>query len=476
MRAVLSLCGGLLMVVGLACGFGGLAILTVGPPARWLDGRPAIEPRIAIEVWQRGVLYVRPADDGPEFPHESPSSDESSTSSTDEAPTSDPEAADASSAQTTAPTAASSAVTTAATVASSAVTTAATAAVPFRPITRIVMPSIRLASEVTPAKLLKRDGGMTWDIPARVAGHAETSAGVGGPGNAVLLGHVVSRDAGNVFNHLDRARVGDLVRVFSDEEYFDYRVVDIREVPRTDTSVLDPTETASLSLITCAGAWMPFVREYAERLVVRAELDGPMPGGVATGASADKLGAAARMLFDESFVDNRNGWRHDPASTTRFAGGGYRLTGRTPGRFVAIGAPIARVFRDVEGEGVFRKGGGPPGGGYGLIVRRQTPPGDGVFQGGRYYVLEVGDRGEVGVWRREEDRWVDLISWTPSEVVRPGNAINQLAVRATGTQLAFVVNGVEVANVDATLADGGVGIFVGGDFNDVVVERFVIRE
>jgi LPXTG-site transpeptidase (sortase) family protein len=356
-------------------------------------------------------------------------------------------------------------------------TTAATASVPFRPITKIVIPSIALASEVTPAKLLKRDGSMSWDVPAFVAGHAQTSAGAGEPGNAVLLGHVVSRDAGNVFSHLDRVAVGDLVRVFSHDEYFDYRIVDTREVSRTDTSVLDPTETPSLSLITCAGAWMPFAREYSERLVVRAQLTGQAQGGAGLRTSSDTVDAAARTLFDDVFIDNRNGWRHDAASTTRFADGSYRLTARTPGRFVAVGAPIARVFRDVEVRGDFRKVGGPPGGGYGLIVRRQTPPGDGVDQGGRFYVLEVSDRGEFGVWRREADHWVDLASWTPSEAVRPGNAVNSLHVRATGTELSFAVNGVTVANVaDAALADGGVGVFVGGDSNDVAVERFVVRE
>jgi hypothetical protein len=200
----------------------------------------------------------------------------------------------------------------------------------------------------------------------------------------------------------------------------------------------------------------------------------------ATGGLHESVGSAPslRTVFDDRFVDNRNGWPHDPQSTARVADGAYRLTARTPGRFVAVGAPIAHVFHDLEVYGAFRKVGGPPGGGYGLIVRYQgSPPGDGVQQGGRYYVLEVGDRGQLGVWRREEDHWVDLIPWTPSEAVRPGTAVNHLAVRAAGTQLAFLVNGAEVANVaDAALAEGGVGIFVGGDFNDVVVERFVVQE
>jgi len=92
-------------------------------------------------------------------------------------------------------------------------------------------------------------------------------------------------------------------------------------------------------------------------------------------------------------------------------------------------------------------------------------------------VFEVGDRGELGIWRREEDHWIDLMPWTESDVVHSGTAINQLTVRAVGQQLTFKVNGVEVANVaDGALAQGGVGLFVGGDFNDVLVERFAVQE
>jgi LPXTG-site transpeptidase (sortase) family protein len=340
------------------------------------------------------------------------------------------------------------------------------------------MPGIPLDADVTPAKLLIRDGAMTWDIPAFRAGHAETTAGAGGPGNAVLLGHLVSRSAGRVFGDLDQARAGDLVRVFSGEDYFDYRVVDVREVRRTDISVLDATHAASVSLITCAGPWLPFLGEFADRLVVRAELDGLMPSAAAVHDPADSVGASVRTVLDEPFVDDRNGWPDDPRSTVHFTDGSYRLTAHTPGRFVAVGAPIANVYRDAEVHGVFRKVGGPPGGGYGLIVRHQgVSVANGVDQGGRYYVLEVDDRGQFGVWRRDEDRWIDLMPWTPSAAIRRGTAVNHLAVQTTGSQLVFRVNGIEVANVtDATLADGGVGIFVGGDFNDVAVERFVVRE
>ena len=37
-------------------------------------------------------------------------------------------------------------------------------------------------------------------------------------------------------------------------------------------------ETASLTLITCTGLWLPTIWDYTERLVVRADLlDPPIP-------------------------------------------------------------------------------------------------------------------------------------------------------------------------------------------------------
>ena len=39
---------------------------------------------------------------------------------------------------------------------------------------------------------------------------------------------------------------------------------------------------------------------------------------------------------------------------------------------------------------------------------------------------EVGDKGEVGIWRREGDRWIDLLPWTRSDAVKPGNSTNDV--------------------------------------------------
>ena len=156
--------------------------------------------------------------------------------------------------------------------------------------------------------------------------------------------------------------------------------------------------------------------------------------------------------------------------------GGYRLVAREPARFVAVAAPVAGLPAYTVVQATFRKVGGPPGGGYGLILRDQNPSErDGRNQLGRYYVFEIGDRGEVGVWLRDGDYWVDLLTWTPSDVVKPGFASNELTVTAAGDHMSFVVNGIPVASqTDSTLRRGGAGVFVGGDGNEVALDRITV--
>jgi hypothetical protein len=140
---------------------------------------------------------------------------------------------------------------------------------------------------------------------------------------------------------------------------------------------------------------------------------------------------------------------------------------------VAVTVPGAQALGDTIVTASFHKLGGPSGGGYGLILRDQNPElRDGQNQLGHYYVFEVGDKGEVGVWLRDADQWIDLLTWTASDAVKPGTASNQLTVTAAGDHMSFVVNGIPVASqTDTVLRTGAVGVFVGGDNNEVALDR-----
>ena len=80
------------------------------------------------------------------------------------------------------------------------------------------------------------------------------------------------------------------------------------------------------------------------------------------------------------------------------------------------------------------------------------------------------------MWRRDGSQWVDLLPWQPNEAVKPDTASNNLSVRAVGNTLTMIVNGIPVATkTDDTFSSGRVGLFVGGDGNQVAVDRFSIQ-
>jgi hypothetical protein len=179
-----------------------------------------------------------------------------------------------------------------------------------------------------------------------------------------------------------------------------------------------------------------------------------------------------------SLIDQRlrRAWPDKPDGPAWFTGGGYQLYARAQGEFVAIRAPTAGPVDDVVISGRFRKVGGPPGGGYGVIVRdRRAGLGDGIDQNGQFVVAAVGDRGDVGVWRRDGTKWIDLVPWTASPTVRSGGSPNDLQVEVLGDRLHFDVNGVRVADIGIKLTSGRVGIFAGGDLNQVLIDRLIVQ-
>ncbi|HET9191774.1 MAG TPA: class D sortase [Vicinamibacterales bacterium] len=112
----------------------------------------------------------------------------------------------------------------------------------------------------------------------RGPGHLENTALPGEPGNAVIAGH---RDS--FFRPLRNVQVGDDVFVDTRKGRFQYRVTSLRVVKPHDLSVLNPTDDAVLTLITCYPFWV--LGDAPDRFVVRAV-------GVRDAASATFTAAA----------------------------------------------------------------------------------------------------------------------------------------------------------------------------------------
>jgi hypothetical protein len=201
------------------------------------------------------------------------------------------------------------------------------------------------------------------------------------------------------------------------------------------------------------------------------------PAAAPAPVASAPVGPTLHIVREEDFTSVQQGWR-DGTPFTWLDALGYHLAARVPSRFVAVASPDREMLGDTVVSATFRKVGGPAGGGYGLILRDQTPEQrDGADQGGRYYVLEASDRGDVGIWRREVDHWVDLVPWQRADAaIHPGTRANELTAQAIGSHLSLIVNGTTVASVeDPALARGGVGLFAGGDGNEVLVERLTVQ-
>jgi hypothetical protein len=116
-----------------------------------------------------------------------------------------------------------------------------------------------------------------------------------------------------------------------------------------------------------------------------------------------------------------------------------------------------------------------PEGSYGLIIYRRVP-GDGSSSIDFLYALEVNNRGEVAVWRREVGGEVYVWLSPEDERVDMRGPDNELSVQAIDHDLVFSINGMEVASQsDGPDETGNIGILVGGDTDRILAERFTVQ-
>ena len=139
---------------------------------------------------------------------------------------------------------------------------------------RLAIPAIKLDTPVQQGGIVEdAQGNPIWETRPFVAVHyGDLTALIGQHSNAVIAGHVVTLNEGNVFRFLYQLDIDDQVQVWDDHQReHDYHVVDVRLVPPTDTSVMDATPDETLTLITCGGTFDPVKREFSDRLIVVAK-------------------------------------------------------------------------------------------------------------------------------------------------------------------------------------------------------------
>lgn len=126
----------------------------------------------------------------------------------------------------------------------------------YTPIALIEIPSINLSQGLVE--------GITDDVLQYYLGHFENSAMPGEKGNFAVAGHRVS-DYSEAFVNLYKTEVGDQIIVKANKKEYIYEITDNFIVSPEDVSVLDDTEDATITLVTCTvGA--------KERVIVKGKL------------------------------------------------------------------------------------------------------------------------------------------------------------------------------------------------------------
>ena len=202
------------------------------------------------------------------------------------------------------------------------------------------------------------------------------------------------------------------------------------------------------------------------------------PAVVATAAPCWRVAAApvaGQPLIDVRFASGpKPGWLDNPPFAS-WSDGAYRLQ--------ALAADALRRRRRADRSRCRATWSSPrpsarpadrPAAAMASIVRDQSPEPAGRRQPERQRLRAGGRRpGRVrhlAPRRRSLGRpgALDALRQRARPAARPTIS----TVRAIGDRLTFSVNGIELASVqDATLPAGGVGVFVGGDYNEVALDR-----
>jgi LPXTG-site transpeptidase (sortase) family protein len=137
-------------------------------------------------------------------------------------------------------------------------------------IVRIIIPALLLDTEV---KYVPYDG-YTWLINGlrqEIAWMGNTSwPGLGS--NTGLAGHVTVAGMGDgPFRHLDELPMGEVIILYTEQNIYTYQASERKITDDGDMSVINPTDTSQISLITCID-WDDATKTYLNRLVVVADL------------------------------------------------------------------------------------------------------------------------------------------------------------------------------------------------------------
>ncbi len=133
----------------------------------------------------------------------------------------------------------------------------------------LVIPKLNVDTKILPVPIINGD----WDVKRVVmeVGWLEGTAPVGARGNTGIAGHVSLKCCGDgPFRWLEKLAIGDTLMLRTDQQTYTYHVTETRVVDPTEVSVMLPTESPQLTLVTC-NDWDTTKGEFVKRLIVIAK-------------------------------------------------------------------------------------------------------------------------------------------------------------------------------------------------------------
>ncbi|HUC89711.1 MAG TPA: class E sortase [Patescibacteria group bacterium] len=126
---------------------------------------------------------------------------------------------------------------------------------------RLVIPAMLLDQPINEGKDISAARTQPWRRP-------NTSTPDKG-GNTVIVAHryTYTSPKGS-FYYLDKLKLNDEIGVFWQGKRYLYKVINVKVVAPTDTSIENQTQDSRLTLYTCTPLWLP-----KDRLVVTSELE-----------------------------------------------------------------------------------------------------------------------------------------------------------------------------------------------------------
>lgn len=173
-----------------------------------------------------------------------------------------------------------------------------------------------------------------------------------------------------------------------------------------------------------------------------------------------------QLSWADDFSDPASGWQaeSDASAEVGYHEGVMRVLVRSPNRLAWASA--SRQLSDFHLAVEATQVAGPDDNEYGALVRMQDAD--------HFYRFSVSGDGYYLVSKYNGEEWVALSGdWTPSDAIHVGAATNLLEVVCRGATMTFLVNGVQLIQVeDRGYPRGDIGLYAGSFFEPDVEVHF----